>query len=353
MATYTIKSKKIGIFSDIHIGLGQDSSIWHETVIEFGKWASKKFETLGITEIVIPGDIFHNRSEISVKTLDLAKDFFDLFKEFNLIISVGNHDVYKKNASDIHSLKLLSEWKNITIVDVEPKVFKTSVGKTVSFVPWATDIDKIPLADICFGHFDIQSFYMNGYKLCEHGFESKNLFSKSKYIISGHFHKKDFREYTDGNILYVGSPYQQNFGDTGDERGIYVFDLETEKFNFIENTVSPLHKKIKISDIKEKKIDVEFLKNEIPNNLICLIIDQTITPDLHSILVSKIQNLNPKNLKIEYAEPQLGVTINGTPEFEISDISKTIEEYVDAMDVQNKSEIKTYLSDIYKKLKTD
>jgi DNA repair exonuclease SbcCD nuclease subunit len=345
------KSNKIGIFSDIHIGLGQDSSIWHETVLNFGKWASEKFNSLGITEIAIPGDVFHNRSEISVKTLDVCKQFFDYFKDFELIISVGNHDVFKKNASDIHSLKLLSEWKNITIIDVKPEIYKTPSNKTVSFIPWATELENFPKTDICFGHLDIQSFYMNGLKLCDHGFESKNLFEKSKYIISGHFHKKDFREYTDGNILYLGSPFQHNFGDVGDERGIYIFDFEKNDFEFIQNTESPTHKKIKISDILDKKIKSEDLKRDVPNNLICLIIDKSITPDVHSVLISKIQNLEPKILKIEHAEPQKELNTDGSEEFELSDISKSLEEYVDSMDIQNKKELKDYILNIYDNLK--
>jgi DNA repair exonuclease SbcCD nuclease subunit len=346
-----LKTNKIGVFSDIHIGLSQDNPMWHEIILNFGKWASEKYENLGISEIFIPGDIFHNRSEISVKTLDVAKKFFDMFKNFDLYISVGNHDVYKKNSSDIHSLQLLSEWKNINIIDTTPEIYKTPKGKTVSLIPWATEIENIPESDFCFGHFDIQSFYMNGYKICEHGFESKNLFSKSKFIISGHFHKKDFREYTDGTIMYLGSPYQQNFGDIGDERGIYVFDLEKNSFDFYLNEVSPKHIKIKISEIVDKKIKIEDIKNIIPNNLICLIIDKNLSPDLYSILFSKIQNLNPKFLKTEYNQINDEKNLEIVENLEISDISKIIEEYIEAMDVKNKEDLKKYIGDIYEKFK--
>jgi DNA repair exonuclease SbcCD nuclease subunit len=268
-----------------------------------------------------------------------------------LFISVGNHDVYKKNASDIHSLKLLSEWKNITIIDLKPETFKIPNGNKISFIPWATPLENIPESDICFGHFDIQSFYMNGFKLCEHGFESKNLFQKSKYIISGHFHRKEFREYTDGNILYVGSPFQHNFGDLNDERGIYVFDLDTKKFEFIKNTISPVHVKIKISEILNKKTTTEHIKKIVPNNIVCLIIDSQVTPDIHSILLTKIQNLNPKILKIEYAEPQSSDNIENPEDFESSDITKIMEEYVESMDIQNKKDLKEYLVSIYDSLK--
>jgi DNA repair exonuclease SbcCD nuclease subunit len=73
----TIKSSKVGMFSDIHIGLGQDSSIWHNNILEFADWVVDLYDKRGISEIIIPGDIFHNRNEISVNTLSIAKDFFE------------------------------------------------------------------------------------------------------------------------------------------------------------------------------------------------------------------------------------------------------------------------------------
>lgn len=347
------KSKKIGIFSDIHIGYGQDSPLWHDTVLDFGKWSAQKFESLGISEIAIPGDIFHSRDTISVKTLNIAKKFFDIFKEFNLVISTGNHDCHRKMSSEIHSLSMLSEWSNIEIVDQKPRVFRTSVGKTISFTPWATEVKDMPITDIMFSHLDIQSFYMNGYKLCEKGFLSEDLFKKSKYIISGHFHKRDHREYTDGTILYVGSPYQMNFGEVGDDRGIYIFDLEKETFEFVENNVSPKHKKIKVSDLISKKIGADILKTEVPNNLVRLIIDAPITPDIQSILLSKLQNLGPKDLKPDYCLPDTDVSISGEVELEGTDVGKILDEYVEATDYTNKVELKEYLGELYKKVKKD
>ena len=351
-----IKSKKVGVFSDIHIGVGQDCSMWHDISLNFAKWASEVFEKENITDIFIPGDIFHNRSEISVKTLYVAKQFFDNFREFNIYISTGNHDVYLKNSSDIHSLSLLNEWQNITIIDKEPKVYETNYGKTISFIPWGTELENFPKSDIMFAHLDIQSFYMNGYTLCEHGFQSNDLFEKSKYIISGHFHRKDIRKYNNGTIQYLGSPYQMNFGEVSDQRGVYIFDLEEETFEFIENTVSPVHQKIKVSDLISQKIKAKDLKHLVHNNLVCLIIDAKITPDVHSVLVSKLKNIEPKSLKIEFAivnggNKFVGEELDSESEFNVTDIGKTLEEYVEKMDSPHKNELKEYLKNVHSLLK--
>ena len=77
-----LNSQYIGLFSDIHIGLGQDSSVWHKNILEFAHWVSDVYTNKGISEIIIPGDIFHNRNEISVNTLAMAKEFFEIFKNW-------------------------------------------------------------------------------------------------------------------------------------------------------------------------------------------------------------------------------------------------------------------------------
>lgn len=344
-------SKNIGIFSDIHIGICQDSSIWHEIILDFGKWASETFEARGINEIVIPGDIFHNRSEISVKTMDIAKQFFDMFKDFRLVISTGNHDCYKKLDSEIHSLSLLKEWKNIEVVDSVPRIFKTNFDKTVSVIPWGTLLEDMPLADIMFSHLDIISFYQNGYHLCEKGFSTSDLFKKSKVIISGHFHKRDLRKYKDGYILYNGSPMQHNFGDVGDDRGIHILNLENNEIEFIHNIISPIHKKIRISDLITKKIGIKELKESIPNNIINLIIDSQLTPDIQSVLLSKINNLGPKILKIDHELHSI-VSVSEEIETESTDIQTIISEYINLMDYQEKENLKSYLDELYSRFNT-
>ena len=119
-----IKSSKIGCFSDVHIGLYQDSSAWHNISLNFAEWASKKYLDAGINDIIILGDVFHNRTEISVSTLDVAKKFFDYFKDFNVYILAGNHDSFYKDNSKVNSISIFDGWNNIKIVDKEPLLLK-------------------------------------------------------------------------------------------------------------------------------------------------------------------------------------------------------------------------------------
>jgi len=348
--SYVIKGKEIGIFSDIHIGLGQDSSSWHKIVLDFSKWVRDTYTDLGINDIIIPGDIFHNRSEISVNTLSVAKEFFDNLKDFRIFISAGNHDCYYKDRSDINSISLFKGWNNIVVVDKDPIVIEAK-GKKLSLIPWGVDVENIPKADICFGHFEIQTFKMNTYKVCDHGLDSASLLDKSPLVFSGHFHTRDDRNYKKGRIVYVGSPYQQNFGDVDQVRGIYTYNIESNDLKFIENTISPKHIKVYLSKLKDKTQDAEFLNNNLSKNMVSLVIDDEIDHEKVLALSTKLQTFNPTYFRTEYKQIDSDSLNNsGNIDYNVVDIEKNIEDFVNTMDIDHKEEVINYLNSIYKEL---
>jgi DNA repair exonuclease SbcCD nuclease subunit len=345
----SLKHNLIGTFSDIHIGLGQDSSMWHDATLNFAHWVKDFYQAKGIDDIIIPGDIFHNRNEISVHTLNAAKEFFDILSDFNIYISTGNHDCYYKDRSDVNSISLLNKWNNIIIADVNP-ITLTYKNKSISLIPWATPLSDIPESDIIFGHFEINSFHMNTHKICDKGVESEALLNKSPFIISGHFHKKCYRKYSTGEVCYLGSPYQQNFGDVGDERGIYILDLNANSLDFHPNKVSPIHVKIFVSHILNRLQDSEYLKSNIPDNIVSLVIDETLSSDKISLISSKIQKLNPKSFRIDYKLDSEIIIGQQTANYSSVDVPKSIEDFVESLDVQYKPDVVNYLNHIYNKL---
>lgn len=349
--SYRIKGKKIGIFSDIHIGLNKDSAIWHDVILDFGRWISELYSSMNIDEIVIPGDIFHNRSEISVNTLQIAKEFFEILKDFKIYISTGNHDCYYKDKSDVNSISLLKGWENIVVIDKKPEVIQAN-NKKIALIPWGCDVNDIPNCDICFGHFEIQSFYMNTYKICEHGTTSQSLLNKSPFILSGHFHKKDERLYKNGKIVYLGSPYQQNFGDCGEIRGVYVLDLEKEELNFIENKKSPVHVKIFLSKLRNGEQNSQFLKENVENNIVSLIVDEEIEVEKISLLNAKMQTLKPKSIRIDYESIDSKIVeFSDNKDYNMLDIEKNIDDFVNSLDIKYKKEVTDYVINLYKELK--
>ena len=160
------KDNTIALISDIHLGVHQDSYAWHNTALDFADWLDVELKKRNRLDIVIPGDLFHERNEISVYTVSIAHKFFNKLKNYNIIITVGNHDCYYKDRADINSASILTGWPNITVVDTLQSI--NQFNKKITFVPWATDIDKIEKSDLIFGHFELNSFYHNNYKICTH-----------------------------------------------------------------------------------------------------------------------------------------------------------------------------------------
>jgi DNA repair exonuclease SbcCD nuclease subunit len=348
-----LKGSRIGIFSDIHIGLGQDSMSWHTNILNFAEWVADVYNKKGINEILIPGDIFHNRNEISVNTLSTAKKFFDILSDFKIFISTGNHDCYYKERSDVNSISLFDGWNNITVIDKIPHIFEVVQStKKLCMVPWGTDINSIPdNIDYCVGHFEIKSFKMNNHAVCDHGMTSTELLNKSKYVITGHFHKKTHRVYESGEILYLGSPYQQNFGDVDEERGVYIFNLEDGTFEFIENTISPKHIKLSLAKILSKELPSNYIKQNVSGNMVCLMIDVGISPEEISLISNKLQKLNPQFFRLDYKVPdkELNLSDNGSS-YDSIDVSKNISDFVSALDINFKDETLKYLQELYTKL---
>ena len=154
-----INKPKVGIFSDLHLGVHTNSPQWHEIAMEWARWVAKEFKKHNIKDIIFCGDWYHNRSEISVNTLQTSADVLYIFKDFNIIALVGNHDIYYKNRTDVNSLSIFKNSKNISVVD---KMTTLNVfDRTVTFCPWGTSPDQIPSSNVVFGHFEIETFKKN------------------------------------------------------------------------------------------------------------------------------------------------------------------------------------------------
>ena len=95
-------------------------------------------------------------------------------------------------------------------------------------------------------------------------------FGKYKHVFSGHIHIRQVNK----NFSFIGSPYQMDRNDTGDQKGITILDLSTDEVKFEPNNYSPVFKKFSVS--KEDDIDrldeikdtKDYIDLSISNNLL-------------------------------------------------------------------------------------
>jgi DNA repair exonuclease SbcCD nuclease subunit len=345
-----IKSNKVCCIADLHIGVHQNSVLWHNTAIKWAEWLKTELTSKNIQDIFILGDIYHYRDEIAVNTIHVVNQILDIWKDFNILIIVGNHDAYYKDRSDINSLSILNGKNNITVID---KPITTNIyGKKACFLPWGSNIDNLEKCDVMFGHLEIESFKMNSFKVCDHGIKTSDLLERAKLILTGHFHLRDERIYNNGTIVYVGNPYEMDFGDTGTTKGYYLLDFNDLSYEFFENTLSPKHKKISLTELSQTKFtDSTKLNDLFASNIIKILVDKKVSPDKIDLLLKKISNLNPFSIGVDYLIYENTITVD-EQNYDASgvDLQKTIEEFVNVLDIDGKQAVIDYCINLYKKV---
>ncbi len=245
---------KVAIICDTHFGARNDNEAFLEYFFQF--YEGVFFPYLAqhnIDTVIHLGDLMDRRKFVSFKTAKEVRERFIYplqHMKINFHCIVGNHDIYYKNTNDVNSLKELidGKYKNIHIYEDPTDV--NIGGLDILLLPWINQQNEIytegmimdTQAKVAMGHLEIKGFDMiRGHKN-EHG-NDKSMFSKFHTVFSGHFHCKS----DDGQIYYLGAPYEIYWNDYNDTKGFHIFDTETLELTRIQNPYR-IHEKIYYDD---------------------------------------------------------------------------------------------------------
>jgi len=335
-----IKKTNVAIFSDLHLGVYGNSEKWHDTALKWTDWIINELNQKKIKDILFLGDFFDNRTEISVQTIHIASQIIENFKNFNLFMIIGNHDAYYKNRSDVHSLGLVRGYDNITLIDknLEFEAF----NKRFLMVPWNNNIPDNSY-DYIFGHFEIQTFKMNNYTVCNHGLNPLHMLSNAtNAIFSGHFHNRNSKKYKEGNIHYVGSCFPLDFSDEANIKGYHILDVESGSLDFFKNEVSPQFVKTYISKIKS--LDVDSIKN----NIVKLVVDEEVDDVKLEKVTNLLNKLKPWQLTIDYNV--INKSLNDVESVDSINIKEMFDEFYEqlGLDEDQLERVKKINEELYK-----
>ena len=347
--TLKIAKPKIAIFTDLHLGKHNNIREWHQVAIDWCDWFIKELHSKKIKDVIFCGDWHDNRSEISVHTLDVSAILIDKFHDFNLHMIVGNHDIPYKHGTDVNSISIYNKRPNIKIYTQLEYI--EAFDKKICMAPWGSDLSIIDKCDIIFGHLEIQTFKMGPAKVCEKGWSAVDLLIKCNKIFSGHFHLRTEKTYNEGSIIYAGNPFQMEFGDTQNDKGYYILDLDTLDHTFVKNVISPTHHVIKLSSVD--KLGLDAFKNKIIGN--CLKLDVDIEYDTKKLftLYDNIVQYKPFLFVTDYSyiAPDVELEADVSSALDGIDIKNTIGGYIDAIDIYGKEECKVYITELFEKCK--
>lgn len=339
---------KVAIFSDLHLGIKQDSVIWHEIALNWCDWFVAENKKRGIKDVVFLGDFFHTRNTISANTLHVASKILDKLSSFNLHFILGNHDLYYANNPEVSPVNLFQGRGNLKVY-AKPEMVNFG-NKSALMCGWGYDPEEYK-ADVLFTHAEINVFRYNmEVGACSDGLKASGLLKNFDIVYSGHFHLKQEKVWDNKRIAYVGNTFPMDHSDSYiTKKGFDIFDFDTYKSEFIENNISPKFYRIKLSELAENKWPIDELKSAISGNNFKLIIDRNITHQDANVLTGLINDCNPLDFNIEWENGKNFSQDISEVELKAFDMQDAIRKYIELLDVTGKEEITEYVLRLYEK----
>ena len=209
------------VITDLHYGMRNNSKQHNTWCTEFLEFVMARAKELNIRTLLFLGDWSHNRNNVNISTLNYSHNGMKLLNNSfdNVIMLLGNHDLYFRDTLELHSIPYAQDFPNIHLID------KITTVKDFCFVPWLVGDDYKKIQTIkqpyLFCHAEIAKFRMNAHvEMPDHGGLNAEHFQHQKLVFSGHFHKRQRK----GNICYIGNAFPHNYADVfDDDRGLMIW----------------------------------------------------------------------------------------------------------------------------------
>ena len=196
----------------------------------------------GCSEVWVLGDLFHVSTGVNQVLMNLVKNLFQKFLDHGVHtrVVVGNHDCSIKSKFNLPEVLA----PLIDHVYLEP----THSDDETCFASWFTKEDELPKGEVLFGHLAVEGAMTGPIEYIPPKGWSTGAFKQYQQVFLGHYHKAQ----TIGNIEYVGSLLQHDFGGRNDWVGVIMYDIESRKHTRIENTMSPRFVALTPEEIPER-----------------------------------------------------------------------------------------------------
>lgn len=274
---------KIYIIGDTHLGLGFPNSLdkWfkvHQEYFSNFLIPLLKKEVRPGDIIIHLGDLFDNRNVIPINILNYGMDIVEeIAKIAPLHIIIGNHDCWSKSSDEINTIRPFKWIPNVYVYDKTTQI--NHDGLKLCLMPYIdkriTQINMISDnkdCDYLFCHSDLNGCKMHLTSVAHKNSDKIDVedFNKFKRVFSGHIHIRQVNK----NFEFVGSNFQMDRNDYGDQKGITILDTETGEIEFTPNKISPVFKKVRVineddvNNLEILKDSKDYIDISISNNLL-------------------------------------------------------------------------------------
>ena len=256
--------KKIIHFSDLHIRLFKDHDLYRNV---FSK-ALEEWKKLSPDRIVFTGDLVHSKNQMTPELVQfVAWVLTECAKISKTILILGNHDMLENNLQRLDALTpIIDSLNNPDIVFYKNRgVYQDD---NIDWVVYSLmehnippDIEFTDRVKIGLFHGPIVGLSTDiGYKF-ESGFETEK-FKGCDLVLCGDIHKRQVFDIPGGKKAYmVGSFLQQNFGETIKKHGYGIYQVEEDKYEFVDMVNTKPFLSFKINSIEDLVNGTEKLLN--------------------------------------------------------------------------------------------
>lgn len=236
---------KLLIFTDLHLhdwkqfGLDQKTGL-SKRLVEQQSILNQLVTLIQVRKIdgvLFVGDLFHSVGNVATEVLNTAYTFFYYLKKNNVPVYFvkGNHDLVNRKAPKWfhYSGKIFDSGETLEglrLVDFNEEInYEEIKGYKIVAIHQTPISSKV-------GNFEFKE-----------GVNWRELAKNNGLVLFGHIHT---RQQLSNNCLVIGSPMALNFGDVND-RGCYVVDYGTLKYDFIKLDYPQFKTVDNIEDVKE------------------------------------------------------------------------------------------------------
>lgn len=232
------------VFADLHV-----SERTLARCVEVLQRVGDIAEAQGAT-IVFCGDFWDARDVIRVRHLDAIHECLADWLRRGLLAFMlpGNHDHVSVDGT-VHAMKMFDGYPHITVT-TEPLLDEKN---RVAFLPWREDpVEQSKLfTDLpgtgwtVFAHAEIQGAATNYGHLAPGRVTIESIEKKTAALYAGHYHR---RQKIGDRAWYVGNPYEKDFGELGDPKGIALVTRGVVDPVFVDFNDLPKHRKLTMGD---------------------------------------------------------------------------------------------------------
>lgn len=197
------------------------------------------------------GDTTDNRTSIAIPVIDLITEGIRKLPdhEGNLKL-IGNHEQFYRDPR-LHSgsiydtrFAVIETFKRVKVCDryVACVSYPYNEAEVLKWIEALPDKEKTTLL----GHFQMKNARLdNGVSTSGIPLEAVRPFAQ---VLLGHVHRGQAMA---DNVHYVGSPFQQNWGEAGQEKRVGIFDLQSLQVEWISLDGYPTHHEVSLAEMKK------------------------------------------------------------------------------------------------------